>query len=95
MNVITNMIEIYKANPTQEYYAKIHRCLDEYYNAQSQYIDNKLNDVRNTFNDSLSKDRITKHFCNRQLRLYEDVCNEQREQLRQDVQKLRNLLNSI
>ena len=95
MNEIINMIEIYRANPTQDYYVKIHKQIDDYYSKQRRFIDDKFNEVCSVFKDSLNKDRISKRFHDKQVQKYEEVYNEECCRLYDEKRQLHNILNSI
>lgn len=95
MNEIINMIEIYRANPTQESYIRIHKHIDVHYDNQRQYLDDKFNEVCKVFNDSLVKGHISKRFHDKQVRKYEVVYNEECCNLHDEKRQLHNILNSI
>ena len=95
MNVIINMIEVYRDNPNQESYIKIHKQIDDYYNKQRKYVDEKFNEVCNVFKDSLNKGYITKRFHDKQIQKYEEVYNEECGKIHVEFSYLKNILNSI
>lgn len=89
------MIELYRANPTDDYYIKIHNYIDKYYEKQCNFLENKFEEACSMFSDSLSKGRITKRFYEKSIKKYEEVYQEDLRELHFETSQLRNILNSI
>lgn len=89
------MIEIYRANPTDESYTRIHRHIDDHYDKQRQYLDDKFKEVCTVFRDTLNKGHISKRFHDKQVKKYEEVYNEECSNLYIEKRQLHNILNSI